>query len=99
MKTSLRWLWVVGIVIGAVGCSHYQDTGSDAGVRSAREFSEATESEARRIYRNGQASSMNEARMKASQRVNTNWATESRRIEKKRAQQKFNQELSELDLK
>lgn len=97
MKNAIRWLGIAVGLAGA-GCSHYQDTDSSAGVRSAREFAEATESEARRIYKNGQASSLSEARMKAAQCVNTNWATESRRIEKKRAQEKFTKELSKLDL-
>lgn len=97
MKAAIRF-WGMAVVLASAGCSHYQDTDSSAGVRSAREFAQETESEARRIYRNGQAKDMSEARMKASARVNNNWATESRRIEKKRANEKFAKELSKLDL-
>jgi hypothetical protein len=94
-----------GLLIGAAtvafivsGCGHVNETESgNASAYSARESAVQTEDLARKLYDNGQASSMNEARSKASAQVNANWATESRRVEKKRAQEKFTKELDKMN--
>lgn len=98
MKIVVGILCLAGFLAGS-GCATYDDTASTEGVLSARDFSEQSEAEAQRIYRNGQAKNMSEARLKAAGQVNSNWAAESRRVEKKRAQAKFSKELSKLDLK
>ena len=92
---------VLGIALGllAGGCGHVNEGNAGSGtVYSPRNAADQTELLAKKIYVDGQASSPSEARMKAAEQVNQNWATESRRVEKKRAEEKFTKELNELEL-
>lgn len=99
MKSRVLLTGVVATVALLVsGCGHVDETASaNSMAYSARDMAAQSEDLARKYYENGQATSMNEARTKASAQVNTNWAAESRRVEKKRAQEKFTKELTKME--
>lgn len=86
---------LAGAVLVLAGCGT-DGTAPTAGSHSTREFAAATETQARKIYANGQASSMDEARAKAAADVNTQWAAERRNADRNASQAQMSRDLESM---